>query len=143
MSDMTIPPAELMADKTTVKKIFADPNKSDEVIETIKEKVPTGSAQWGNVQHPPNWQQRFDRRPVTFSSPMQPEGALTSSAQPTSIMNMNQPGFLEKLGSGIGEQWGNLWDGSVLRHGAGAWDAMKDLARKRHEEEMLRRQRGY
>jgi|TARA_R100000049_G_C1867091_1_gene28286 hypothetical protein len=72
-----------MADKKTVKKIFADPNKSDEIIETIEEKVPTGSAQWGNVQHPPNWQQRFDRRPVTFSSPTRPEGAL-------SIMNMNR-----------------------------------------------------
>ena len=84
---MRIPTAELTADKTTVKKVFADPNKSDEIIETIKEKVPTGSAQWGNVQHPPNWQQRFDRRPVTFSSPTQPEGALTSSARP-SIMNM-------------------------------------------------------
>jgi len=65
-------------------------------------------------------------------------------ANPTkTLMNMNQPGFLEKLGSSIGEQWGNLWDGSVIRHGAGAWDAMKDLSRKRHEEEMLRRQRGY
>ena len=65
-------------------------------------------------------------------------------ANPTkTLMNMNQPGFLEKLGTGIGEQWSNLWDGSVLRHGAGAWDAMKDLSRKRHEEEMLRRQRGY
>ena len=65
-------------------------------------------------------------------------------ANPTkTLMNMNQPGFLEKLGSSIGEQWGNLWDGSVIRHGAGAWDAMKDLSRKRYEEEMLRRQRGY
>ena len=65
-------------------------------------------------------------------------------ANPTkTLMNMNQPGFLEKLGTGIGEQLSNLWDGSVLRHGAGAWDAMKDLAKKRHEEEMLRRQRGY
>ena len=65
-------------------------------------------------------------------------------ANPTkTLMNMNQPGFLEKLGTGIGEQWSNLWDGSVLRHGAGAWDAMKDLSRKRYEEEMLRRQRGY
>jgi len=84
---MRIPPAELMGDKKTVREIFADPNKSDKITETITEKVPTGSAQWGNVQHPPNWQQRFDRRPVTFSSPMQPEGALTSSARP-SIMNM-------------------------------------------------------
>ena len=50
-----------MANKKTVKKIFADPTKSNEIIETIEEKVPTGSAQWGNVQHPPNWQQRFDR----------------------------------------------------------------------------------
>ena len=65
-------------------------------------------------------------------------------ANPTkTLMNMNQPGFLERLGSGIGEQWSNLWDASILRRGTGAWDVMKDLARKRHEEEMLRRQRGY
>ena len=90
-----------MADKKTVKKIFADPNKSDEIIETIEEKVPTGSAQWGNSRHPPNWLQRMDEgyfgRPTTFSSPMQPEGALTSSAQPTSIMNMFNMKALQDL----------------------------------------------
>ena len=77
---------------------------------------------------------------------MQPEGALTSSARPTSIMNMNQPGFLEKLGSGIGEQWGNLWDASVLRKGPGAWDAIKaqlDEARRKRYEEAMRARRGY
>ena len=56
---MRIPTQELMGEKTTVKKVFADPNKSDEIVETIKEKVPTGSAQWGNVQHPPNWMSRL------------------------------------------------------------------------------------
>ena len=87
VESMRIPTEELTATKKTVSEVFADPNKSNKITETIEEKVPTGSAQWGNVQHPPNWQQRFDRRPVTFSSPMQPEGALTSSARP-SIMNM-------------------------------------------------------
>ena len=89
MSDMSIPPAELMGDKKTVREIFADPGKSDKITETITQKVPmgdmriptselmgggqrvpTGSAQWGNVQHPPNWQQRFS---------------------PASIMNMRIP----------------------------------------------------
>ena len=56
---MRIPTQELMGEKTTVKKVFADPNKSDEIVETIKEKVPTGSAQWGNSQHPPNWMSRL------------------------------------------------------------------------------------
>ena len=65
-----------MADKTTTTKSSAALDVPDVTTTVIKEKVPTGSAQWGNVQHPPNWQQRFDRRPVTFSSPMQPEGAL-------------------------------------------------------------------
>ena len=51
-----LPPAS----KKTVKKIFADPNKSNEIIETIEEKVPTGSAQWGNSQRPPNWQNRIN-----------------------------------------------------------------------------------
>ena len=37
-------------------------------------------------------------------------------ANPTkTLMNMNQPGFLERLGTGIGEQWSNLWDGSVAQ----------------------------
>ena len=57
---MRIPTAELMGEKTTVKKTFADPSVSDTITETIKEKVPTGSAQWGNVQHPPNWQNRVN-----------------------------------------------------------------------------------
>ena len=72
-----------MADKTTTTKSSAALDVPDVTTTVIKEKVPTGSAQWGNVQHPPNWQQRFDRRPVTFSSPTRPEGAL-------SIMNMNR-----------------------------------------------------
>ena len=54
-----LPPAS-MVDKTIVKKTFADPAISDTVTETIKEKVPTGSAQWGNSRHPPNWLQRMD-----------------------------------------------------------------------------------
>ena len=89
ISNMKIPPAELMGDKKTVREIFADPTKSDKITETITQKVPvgdmriptselmgggqrvpTGSAQWGNVQHPPNWQQRFS---------------------PASIMNMRIP----------------------------------------------------
>ena len=69
MSDMTIPPAELMGDKKTVREVFADPNKSDKITETVTEKVPTGSAQWGNVQHPPNWVNRIN---------------------PTSLMNMGR-----------------------------------------------------
>ena len=77
MSDMTIPPAELMGDKKTVKKIFADPNKSDEIIETIEEKIPTGSAQWGNSRHPRNWLQRNDEG--YFSRPQ------------TSLMNLLSP----------------------------------------------------
>jgi len=81
-----LPPAS-MVDKTIVKKTFADPAISDTVTETIKEKVPTGSAQWGNSRHPPNWLQRMDEgyfgRPTTFSSPTRPEGQL-------SIMNMNR-----------------------------------------------------
>lgn len=67
---MRIPTAELMGEKTTVKKTFADPSVSDTITETIKEKVPTGSAQWGNVQHPPNWQDRIN---------------------PTSLMNILNP----------------------------------------------------
>lgn len=50
---------ELMGDKKTVREVFADPNKSDKITETITEKVPTGSAQWGNSQHPPNWMSRL------------------------------------------------------------------------------------
>jgi hypothetical protein len=80
-----------MADKKTVKKIFADPNKSDEIIETIEEKVPTGPAY---NRPPPNWLERVSHgegpinpgyfsRPTTFSSPTRPEGQL-------SIMNMNR-----------------------------------------------------
>ena len=93
------------ADKTTVKKVFADPNKSDEIIETIKEKVPIGPAY---NRPPPNWLERvahaegpinpgYFGRPTTFSSPMQPEGALTSSAEPTSIMNMFNMKALQDL----------------------------------------------
>ena len=89
VESMRIPPAELMGDKKTVREIFADPTKSDKITETVTQKVPvgdmriptselmgggqrvpTGSAQWGNVQHPPNWQQRFS---------------------PASIMNMRIP----------------------------------------------------
>ena len=102
---MRIPTAELTADKTTVKKVFADPNKSDEIIETIKEKIPTGPAY---NRPPPNWLERVSHgegpinpgyfgRPTTFSSPMQPEGALTSSAHPTSIMNMFNMKALQDL----------------------------------------------
>jgi hypothetical protein len=142
------------ADRTTTIKKFADPNKSDEETTVIKDKVQGGPAY---NRPPPNWLERvahgegpinpgYFGRPTTFSSPPQPEGALTSSAQPTSIMNMNQPGFLEKLGSGIGEQWGNLWDASVLRKGPGAWDAIKaqlDEARRKRYEEAMRARRGY
>ena len=67
---MRIPTAELMGEKTTVKKTFADPSVSDTITETIKEQVPTGSAQWGNSQHPPNWQDRIN---------------------PTSLMNILSP----------------------------------------------------
>lgn len=70
VGSMRIPTAELMGEKTTVKKTFADPSVSDTITETIKEKVPTGSAQWGNVQHPPNWQDRIN---------------------PTSLMNILNP----------------------------------------------------
>jgi len=68
-------------------------------------------------------------------------------ANPTkTLMNMNQPGFLERLGSGIGEQWGNLWDASILRRGTGAWDAMKsqlDEQRRKRFEDSMKARRGY
>ena len=80
------------ADRTTTIKKFADPNKSDEETTVIKDKIQGGPAY---NRPPPNWMMRtglagegYFGRPTTFSSPMQPEGALTSSAQPTSIMNM-------------------------------------------------------
>ena len=90
-----LPPAS-QADRTTTIKKFADPNKSDEETTVIKDKVQGGPAY---NRPPPNWLERVSHgegpinpgyfsRPTTFSSPMQPEGALTSSAQPTSIMNM-------------------------------------------------------
>ena len=99
----------------------------------------------GDINREPRWIDKTTtvKESAAVDVPSTTTTVYKEKVQPTSIMNMNQPGFLEKLGSGIGEQWSNLWDGSVLRHGAGAWDAMKDLARKRHEEEMLRRQRGY
>ena len=43
-----------LATKKTVRETFADPDVSNKVTETIEEKVPTGSAQWGNSQNPPN-----------------------------------------------------------------------------------------
>jgi hypothetical protein len=49
-----------MVDKKIVREVFADPNKSDKITETIEEKIPTGSAQWGNSRHPPNWQNRVN-----------------------------------------------------------------------------------
>ena len=84
------------ADRTTTIKKFADPNKSDEETTVIKDKIQGGPAY---NRPPPNWLERvahaegpinpgYFGRPTTFSSPMQPEGALTSSAEPTSIMNM-------------------------------------------------------
>ena len=90
-----LPPAS-QADRTTTIKKFADPNKSDEETTVIKDKIQGGPAY---NRPPPNWLERvahaegpinlgYFGRPTTFSSPPQPEGALTSSAQPTSIMNM-------------------------------------------------------
>ena len=38
------------------------------------QRVPTGSAQWGNVQHPPNWQQRFS--PASIMNMMIPTSEL-------------------------------------------------------------------
>ena len=72
MSGMAIPPAELMGEKTTVKKIFADPTKSDTVTETIKEKVPMG-----------------DMRIPT--SELMGARSLAPRRQPTSIMDMMIP----------------------------------------------------
>ena len=80
------------ADRTTTIKKFADPNKSDEETTVIKDKIQGGPAY---NRPPPNWMMRtglagegYFGRPTTFSSPTRPEGALASSAQPTSIMNM-------------------------------------------------------
>ena len=91
---MRIPTAELTADKTTVKKVFADPNKSDEIIETIKEKVPVGNMRIptselmggptvrrehsGYFPPPPNWLERTGFNPGYFG-------------RPASIMNMRIP----------------------------------------------------
>jgi hypothetical protein len=94
MSDMTIPPAELMGDKKTVKKIFADPNKSDEITETVTQKVPVGDMRIptselmggptvrrehsGYFPPPPNWLERTGFNPGYFG-------------RPASIMNMRIP----------------------------------------------------
>jgi len=96
---MRIPPAELTADKTTVKKVFADPNKSDEIIETIKEKVPVGNMRIptselmggptvrrehsGYFPAPPNWLERV----AHAKGPINP-GYF---GRPASIMNMRIP----------------------------------------------------
>ena len=72
MSDMTIPPAELMGDKKTVREIFADPNKSDKITETVTQKVPVG-----------------DMRIPT--SELAGTRSLTPTRQPTSIMDMMIP----------------------------------------------------
>ena len=72
VSGMRIPPAELMGEMTTVKKIFADPTKSDTVTETIKEKVPMG-----------------DMRIPT--SELMGTRSLAPRRQPTSIMDMMIP----------------------------------------------------
>ena len=94
MSDMTIPPAELMGDKKTVREIFADPNKSDKVTETITQKVPVGDMRIptselmggptvrrehsGYFPPPPNWLERTGFNPGYFG-------------RPASIMNMRIP----------------------------------------------------
>ena len=85
VSGMRIPPAELMGEKTTVKKIFADPTKSDTVTETIKEKVPMGNMRIptselmggptvrrehsGYFPPPPNWLERTGFNPGYFGRP--------------------------------------------------------------------------
>jgi len=85
-----LPPAS-QADRTTTIKKFADPNKSDEETTVIKDRIQGGPAY---NRPPPNWLERvahaegpinpgYFGRPVTFSSPTRPEGAL-------SIMNMNR-----------------------------------------------------
>ena len=94
MSDMTIPPAELMGDKKTVREIFADPNKSDEITETVTQKVPVGDMRIptselmggptvrrehsGYFPPPPNWLERTGFNPGYFG-------------RPASIMNMRIP----------------------------------------------------
>ena len=94
VESMRIPPAELMGEKTTVKKIFADPTKSDTVTETIKEKVPMGNMRIptselmggptvrrehsGYFPPPPNWLERTGFNPGYFG-------------RPASIMNMRIP----------------------------------------------------
>ena len=104
-----------MLDMTTVKKITDDASPNT-ITQTIKQKVPDNPTK--------------------------------------TLMNMNQPGFLENLGLGIGKFYSDGWDNSILGQGfdvgkrfsdraAKGWDAMKDLSRKRYEEEMLQRQRGY
>ena len=99
VSGMRIPPAELMGEKTTVKKIFADPTKSDTVTETIKEKVPMGgmriptselmgggqrvATHSGYFPPPPNWLERVAHA----------EGPINPGyfGRPASIMNMRIP----------------------------------------------------
>ena len=144
-----LPPAS-MVDKTIVKKTFADPAISDTVTETIKEKVPTGSAQWGNSRHPPNWLQRMDEG--YFGRPRSEQAAnwqpdAGAKAKPMwGLQDWFNDLQIRKLGEGVGEQWGNLWDASVLRKGPGAWDAIKaqlDEARRKRYEEAMRARGGY
>ena len=99
MSDMAIPPAELMGDKKTVREIFADPTKSDKITETITQKVPMGDMRIptseliggptvrehsGYFPPPPNWLER-----VAHSK----EGPINPGyfGRPASIMNMMIP----------------------------------------------------
>ena len=72
MGDIQREPA--MADKTIVKKTFADPNQSDTVTETIKMKEPIGPAY---NRHPPNFMMRTGVM-----------GEDYFGRPPTSIMNM-------------------------------------------------------
>jgi hypothetical protein len=108
-------------DKTTVVKKFADPNISDTQTTTIKEKL-NQAADW------------------------QPEPGAT--ARPFWGLQEHFKDWLGKFGESAGDQWGNLWDASVLRKGPGAWDAIKaqldEARRKRYKDSMANKTwRGY
>jgi hypothetical protein len=65
-----------MADKTIVKKTFADPNISDTVTETIKQKVQTGH-QWPEMRIP-----RGEPRRVRIENLFQPDPIVPMPLHP-------------------------------------------------------------
>ena len=90
MSDMTIPPAELMGDKKTVREIFADPTKSDKITETITQKVPMGdmriptSELMGGGQRVPTGSAQY-RSPASIMNMMIPTSELAGGSGAVSM----------------------------------------------------------